>query len=130
MIQARNIDFSSYDSVFPIINTATSNNNVNDKGWYDQYTYTVPNDGVYIVAFAQRMTGGNNNYDFSVRIACNGQEVQKVQTGGSTWVNWISGTVVAIVKASSGDSIKCQSKGGGANSYSTGSGVVSIVRVR
>ena len=76
------------------------------------------------------MTNGGNNYDFSVRISHNDQEIQKVQTGGSTWVNWISGTVVGVVKATAGDSIKCQSKGGGTNSYSTGGGVVSIARIR
>lgn len=130
-VTASKIDWASFgSSEWPIINTNTSNNNVNTGQFYNQYEYTVPIDGVYMVMFSQRLTNGTNNYDFTVRITYNNAQVQAVAAGGSSWVNWIPGTVFAFVEAEAGGIIRCQSSGGGTGSYTPQNGRVSIMRVR
>lgn len=130
-VTASKIDWASFgSSEWPIINTNTSNNNVNTGQFYDQYEYTVPIDGVYMVMFSQRLTNGTNNYDFTTRITYNNAQVQAVAAGGSTWVNWIPGTVFAFIEAKAGGIIRCQSSGGGTGSYTPQNGRVSIMRVR
>lgn len=126
------IDYSSFDNDdFPIINTTTSNNNVNNNQYYTQYEYITPIAGVYLVSFSQRMRNGENNNDFRICIAKNRSTIVKeVQVTGSSWVNWISGTITAVVKADKDDRIECQSRGGGTQSYTTGAGVVTIARIR
>lgn len=117
-------------SEFPIVNAAAYNYDVNSKSWYNQYSYTVPYDGVYLVIFNQRLTNGLNNYDFNLRVTLNGTMVSQTATGGSTWTNWILGSVSAIIDASAGDVINCQASGGGTGSYSTQQGRVNIARLR
>lgn len=125
------IDWASFNSSeWPIINTNTSNNNVNTNQFYTQYEYTVPVDGVYMVMFSQRLTNGLNNYDFTIRITYDNAQVQAVAAGGSSWVNWIPGTVFAFIEAEAGGVIRCQSSGGGTGSYTPQNGRVSIMRMR
>ncbi len=125
------IDWASFDSTeWPIINANTSNVNINTNQFYNQYEYTVPVDGVYMVMFSQRLTNGANNYDFTIRITYDNAQVQAVAAGGSTWVNWIPGTVFAFIEAEAGKIIRCQSTGGGTGSYTPQNGRVSIMRVR
>lgn len=125
------IDWSSFgSSEWPIINANTSNNNVNTNQFYNQYEYTVPVDGVYMVMFSQRLTNGTNSYDFTIRITYNNVQVQAVAAGGSSWVNWVPGTVFAFIEAEAGRIIRCQSSGGGTGSYTPQNGRVSIMRVR
>lgn len=123
------ISTTNDNTTYPIINTATSNNNINNSKFYDQYVYTVPSDGVYFVSFSQRMTNGSANYDLSTRITLNSTEINTVASGGSSYVNYITPTVTAVVRAVAGDKIHCQSKGGGTSSYSTAGGRVSIAKI-
>lgn len=125
------IDWASFGSAeWPIINANASNNNVNTNQFYNQYEYTVPVDGVYAVMFSQRLTNGSNSYDFTIRITYNNVQVQAVAAGGSSWVNWVPGTVFAFIEAEAGGIIRCQSSGGGTGSYTPQNGRVSIMRVR
>lgn len=125
------IDWASFgSSEWPIINANTSNVNVNTNQFYSQYEYTVPVDGVYMVMFSQRLTNGANNYDFTIRITYDNVQVQAVAAGGSSWVNWVPGTVFAFIEAEAGRVIRCQSSGGGTGSYTPQNGRVSIMRIR
>ena len=125
------IDWTSFgSSEWPIINTNATNANVNTNQFYNQYEYTVPVNGVYMVMFSQRLTNGTNNYDFTIRITYDNVQVQAVAAGGSTWTNWIPGTVFAFIEARAGKIIRCQSSGGGTGSYTTQNGRVSIMRIR
>ena len=125
------IDWASFgSSEWPIINTNATNASVNTNQFYNQYEYTVPVDGVYMVMFSQRLTNGANSYDFTIRITYDNVQVQSVAAGGSSWVNWVPGTVFAFIEAEAGRIIRCQSSGGGTGSYTTQNGRVSIMRVR
>lgn len=126
------IDWTSFSSTdWPVVNANCTNSNINSNQYYNQYEYTIPVDGLYIVLFTQRMTNGANNQDLSLRITVNNSTVYNtVFTGGSTWVNWIQGVTFAIVQVSSGDIVRCQSTGGGTGSYTTQNGKVSIARIR
>lgn len=125
------IDWASFgSSEWPIINTNATNANVNTNQFYNQYEYTVPVDGVYAVMFSQRLTNGSNSYDFTIRITYDNVQVQSVAAGGSSWVNWVPGTVFAFIEAEAGRVIRCQSSGGGAGSYTPQNGRVSIMRIR
>ena len=125
------IDWASFgSSEWPIINTNTLNANVNTNQFYNQYEYTVPVNGVYMVMFSQRLTNGTNSYDFTIRITYNNVQVQAVAAGGSSWVNWVPGTVFAFIEAEAGGIIRCQSSGGGTGSYTPQNGRVSIMRIR
>lgn len=126
------IDWTTFGSTeWPAMNADTSNNNVNANQWYNQYEYTVPADGLYLVIFSQRMTNGENNRDFALRITLNNVDVSGTRyTGGATWVNWIPGVAFTVVGAATGEKIRCQSTGGGTGSYATQNGRVSIARIR
>lgn len=139
VIQARNlddgavtadkIDFATMRETFPVLNTDTSNNNVNSDRWYIQYEYNVPQRGRYLVTFSQKMINGAANYDFAVGVSLNNTTVSMVSSGGSTYVNYISPSVTAIVDADAGDKIRCLSKGGGDGVRTTSGGKVSIARI-
>ena len=124
-----NIDFATMRETFPRLNTNTSNNNVNSDRWYTQYEYNVPQQGRYLVTFSQKMTNGTANYDFAVSVSLNNTTVNMVASGGSTYVNYISPSVTAIVDADAGDKIRCLSKGGGDGVRTTSGGKVSIARI-
>lgn len=131
-IPSDKIDWTSFDSTeWPVINDNAVNANINSNQYYNQYQYTVPVDGVYIMMFSQRMTNGENNRDLAMRITVNNTDVYcNTFTGGSTWVNWIPGISFAIAKLSAGDIVRFQSSGGGTGSYVTQNGKVSIARIR
>ena len=131
-IPSDKIDWTSFDSTeWPVVNDNAVNPNINSNQYYNQYQYTVPVDGVYIMMFSQRMTNGENNRDLAMRITVNNTDVYcNTFTGGSTWVNWIPGVIFAIVKLSGGDVVRFQASGGGTGSYATQNGKVSIARIR
>ena len=54
---------------WPLINTTTSNNNINNKADYTQYSFTVPASGRYFVSFTQQL-GSNaaNGYGLTLKI--------------------------------------------------------------
>lgn len=124
------IDWSSLTGTdWPVVNAQAYNYDVNSNSWYDQYSYTVPQTGVYLIIFDQRMTNGLSNYDFNLRITHNSNTISQTATGGNTWNNWILGTVSAVISANASDTIKCQSSGGGTGSYQTQQGRITIVRL-
>ena len=128
-VQSSKIDFTTMRETFPVLNTDTSNNNVNSDRWYTQYEYNVPQHGRYLVTFSQKMINGAANYDFAVGISLNNTTVSMVSSGGSTYVNYITPSVTAIVDADAGDKIRCLSKGGGDGVRTTSGGKVSIARI-
>ena len=113
---------------WPVVNANASNANINSDAWYNQYSYTVPADGVYLCLFTQRMTNGTNGYDLQLSIGHRSSQVS-INVGGSSWVNYIPGTVFAIFKAQAGDSFIFSSKGGGPGVHGTQNGKVSIARI-
>lgn len=130
-VTAGKIDFTTFDSTFPVINDNTSNKNVNSDQFYDQYTYNVTVAGVYAIWFSQRMGGGaTNSRDFSVRITKNGTEINEMPSGGGTYVSFVQASIQCYVSCTVGDVIKCQSKGGGEGVIPTLDGMVSIARIR
>lgn len=130
-VTSSNIDWSSITSPeFPVVSTATSNNNVNSNVWYGQYQYTIPETGVYLAMFSQRMTGGNNGNDFRVRITLDDVELVVSSSGGSSWVNYITPLAFAVFQATKNSVLKCQSTGGGSGAYATQYGQVAITRLR
>lgn len=105
-----NIDFAT----FPCLNAHTYNNNINSDQYYDQYTYNIPQDGLYLFWFSQRMgDGAASSRDFSVKIIKNGVDMNYATSGGSDYVSYIQASVVVVTFCKTGDTIKCQSKGGG-----------------
>ena len=128
-ITSSKIDFATIRETFPVLNTGTSNNNVNSSRWYTQYEYNVPQRGRYLVTFSQKMTNGDSNYDFIVGISLNDTVLNSVSSGGGAYVNYIAPSVTAVVDAEVNDKIKCLSKGGGAGSKTTVGGHVSIARI-
>lgn len=128
-ITSSKIDFATIRETFPVLNTGTSNNNVNSNRWYTQYEYNVPQRGRYLVTFSQKMTNGDSNYDFIVGISLNDTVLNSVSSGGGTYVNYIAPSVTAVVDAEVNDKIKCLSKGGGAGAKTTVGGHVSIARI-
>lgn len=113
---------------WPILNADASNSNINSDAWYSQYAYNVTVSGVYLCLFTQRMTDGTDGYDLQLKIGHGATEVA-ISVGGSSWVNYIPGTVFAIFKAQAGDSFIFSSKGGGSGVHHTQNGKVSIVRL-
>lgn len=123
------IDYSGIRSTFTYECGNTSNNNINNNTWYDQKTITLTQDGVYLMWFAQRMSNGGNNYDLSVDISLNGTEIMNGASGGATYVNYIQANVLAVFLGHTGDIVKCRSKGGGSNSYTTTGGKYLLVKL-
>lgn len=113
---------------WPILNADASNSNINSDAWYNQFVYDVTVNGVYLCLFTQRMTDGSDGYDLQLSIGHGANEVA-ISVGGSSWVNYIPGTVFAIFKAQAGDSFIFSSKGGGSGVHHTQNGKVSIVRL-
>ena len=127
---ANKIDFDTFDdTLFPIVNTTTSNLSINSDRYYSQYSYEVPISGVYFVSFSQRLNDGGDTYDFAVRISKNDTAIQTVASGGLTYTRFIAPTACAVFRAETGDTISCLSKGGGPGTHATSGGVVSIARI-
>ena len=129
-VKESNIDFSTFtNTAFPVVAVATSNTNVNSAAWYDQYTWTTPVTGIYLLTFWQRMNNGTSNNDFQVGLAVNGANVISASSGGSTWVNYITAYALIPTRLVAGDVVECRSRGGGPGSYTTGGGRFSAVRI-
>ena len=128
-VTSQKVDWTTLTGAsWPVVNAAASNSNINSDAWYNQYVYSVTVTGVYLCLFTQRMTDGANGYDFQLRIS-HGSDSVDIGAGGSSWVNYIPGTVFAVFKAQAGDSIVCASRGGGSGVNHTQYGKVSIVRL-
>ena len=128
-VQSSKIAFATMRETFPVLNTDTSNNNVNSDRWYTQYEYNVPQQGRYLVTFSQKMINGAANYDFAVGVSLNNATVSMVSSGGSTYVNYIAPSVTVVVDAGVNDKIRCISRGGGDGIRTTSGGKVSIARI-
>lgn len=128
-VQSSKIDFATMRETFPVLNTDTSNNNVNSDRWYTQYEYNVPQRGRYLVTFSQKVINGAANYDFAVGVSLNNATVSMVSSGGSTYVNYIAPSVTVVVDAGVNDKIRCISRGGGEGIITTSGGKVSIARI-
>lgn len=117
-------------ATFPSLNAHTSNNNINSDQYYDQYTYTVTQDGLYLFWFSQRMGGGAaSSRDFTVRITKNGNDLNYATSGGSDYVSYIQASVVVVSFCKTGDTIKCQSKGGGSGIIPTLDGNICVTMI-
>lgn len=115
---------------WPLINTATSNNSINNKVDYDQYKFTVPANGRYFVSFTQQL-GSNaaNGYGLTLKIKVGSTTI--CQSGAAITGNaaYMYGVVSCVVKANAGQVISCTATGGGTNSTSTANGRVSLARI-
>ena len=130
IIQPRHIKFADFDNTeFPVVAVNTNNSNVNSDTSYDQYTHTITKAGLYFMVFSQRMTNGQNNYDFQTNITVNGTQVVSSGNGGATYVNYITAYSVYAARLSVGDVIKCRSRGGGQGSFTTQQGRFTLIRV-
>ncbi len=115
---------------WPLINTTTSNNNINNKQDYTQYSFTVPANGRYFVSFTQQL-GSNaaNGYGLTVKIKLDGTTVY--QSGAAITGNaaYMYGNVSCVVSANAGQIITCTTTGGSTSSASTANGRVSLARI-
>lgn len=115
---------------WPLINTATSNNNINNKQDYNQYSFTVPANGRYFVSFTQQL-GSNaaNGYGLTLKIKLDSTTIY--QSGAAITGNaaYMYGNVSCVVSANAGQVITCTANGGSTNSTSTANGRVSLARI-
>lgn len=115
---------------WPLINTATSNNNINNKQDYTQHSFTVPASGRYFVSFTQQL-GSNaaNGYGLTLKIKLDSTTI--CQSGAAITGNaaYMYGNVSCVVSANAGQVITCTATGGSTNSTSTANGRVSLARI-
>lgn len=115
---------------WPLINTTTSNKNINNKGDYAQFSFTVPANGRYFVSFTQQL-GSNaaNGYGLTLKIKLGDTTI--CQSGAAITGNaaYMYGVVSCVVSANVGKVITCTATGGSTNSASTTNGRVSLARV-
>lgn len=115
---------------WPLINTTTSNKNINNKADYVQYSFTVPASGRYFVSFTQQLGSNSaNGYGLTLKIKLGGTTIN--QSGAAITGNaaYMFGSVSCVVSANAGEIISCTSSGGSTNSTSTTNGRVSLARV-
>lgn len=130
-VTADNVDWTTLSGdKWPLINTATSNNNINNKVDYEQYSFTVPASGRYFVSFTQQL-GSNaaTGYGLTLKIKLDSTTV--CQSGAAIAGNpaYMYGVVSCAVSAKSGQAITCTATGGSTNSTSTANGRVSLARI-
>lgn len=130
-VKSNKIDWTTLSGdEWPLINTATSNNNINNKVDYDQYKFTVPANGRYFVSFTQQL-GSNaaNGYGLTLKIKVGSTTI--CQSGAAITGNaaYMYGVVSCVVKANVGQVISCTATGGSTNSASTANGRVSLARI-
>ena len=115
---------------WPLINTATSNKNINNKADYIQYSFTVPASGRYFVSFTQQL-GGNaaNGYGLTLKIKLDSTTINKSEAAITGNAAYMYGTVSCVVSANAGQVITCTTTGGSTNSASTANGRVSLARI-
>ena len=115
---------------WPLINTTTSNKNINNKADYVQYSFTVPASGRYFVSFTQQL-GSNaaNGYGLTLKIKLGDTTIY--QSGAAITGNaaYMYGVVSCVVSANAGQVISCTTTGGSTNSASTANGRVSLARI-
>lgn len=115
---------------WPLINTTTSNKNINNKADYVQYSFTVPASGRYFVSFTQQL-GSNaaNGYGLTLKIKLGNTTIY--QSGAAITGNaaYMYGNVSCAVSANTGQVITCTATGGSTNSASTANGRVSLARI-
>lgn len=115
---------------WPLINTATNNNNINNKADYTQYSFTVPASGRYFVSFTQQLGSNSaNGYGLTLKIKLGGTTI--CQSGAAITGNaaYMYGNVSCVVSANVGQVITCTTTGGSTNSASTANGRVSLARI-
>ena len=107
-----------------------SNNNINNKQDYNQYSFTVPANGRYFVSFTQQL-GSNaaNGYGLTLKIKLDSTTI--CQSGAAITGNaaYMYATVSCVVSANAGQVITCTSTGGSTNSTTTANGRVSLARI-
>lgn len=115
VVGSNNIDFATITkNTFPFINVHTNNNNVNSDTFYTQYTYTIPESGLYLMWFSQRLgTGAQSGYDFTVKITKNNVDINYAKSGGNNYISFIEASILVLALCNKGDTIRCQSSGGG-----------------
>lgn len=115
---------------WPLINATTSNNNINNKEDYTQYSFAVPVSGRYFVSFTQQL-GSNaaNGYGLTLKIKLGGTTI--CQSGAAITGNaaYMYGNVSCVVSANAGQVITCTTTGGSTDSASTANGRVSLARI-
>ena len=115
---------------WPLINTTTSNNNINNKQDYNQYSFTVTANGRYFVSFTQQL-GSNaaNGYGLTLKIKLGDTTI--CQSGAAITGNaaYMYGVVSCVVSANAGQVITCTATGGSTNSTTTANGRVSLARI-
>lgn len=115
---------------WPLINTATSNNNINNKQDYVQYSFTIPASGRYFVSFTQQLGSNSaNGYGLTLKIKLGNTTI--CQSGAAITGNaaYMYGVVSCVVSANAGQVITCTTTGGGTSSASTANGRVSLARI-
>ena len=130
-VKSNKIDWTTLSGdEWPLINTTTSNKNINNKADYTQYSFTVPASGRYFVSFTQQL-GSNaaNGYGLTLKIKLGDTTI--CQSGAAITGNasYMYGAVSCAVSANSGQVISCTTTGGSANSASTANGRVSLARI-
>ena len=115
---------------WPLINTTTSNKNINNKADYTQYSFTVPASGRYFVSFTQQL-GSNaaNGYGLTLKIKLGDTTICQYGAAITGNASYMYGAVSCAVSANSGQVISCTTTGGSANSASTANGRVSLARI-
>lgn len=115
---------------WPLINTGTSNNNINNKEDYVQYSFAVPASGRYFVSFTQRL-GSNaaNGYGLTVKVKLDGTTISQSGAAITGNASYMYAVVSCVVSANVGQVITCASTGGSTNSTSTTNGRVSLARI-
>lgn len=130
-VSANNVNWATLSGdEWPLINTATSNKNINNKADYNQYSFTVPANGRYFVSFTQQLGSNSaNGYGLTLKIKLGGTTIY--QSGAAITGNaaYMYGNVSCVVSANSGQVITCTSTGGSTNSTSTANGRVSLARI-
>ncbi len=115
---------------WPLINTTTSNKNINNQTDYVQYSFTVPASGRYFVSFTQQL-GSNaaSGYGLTLKIKLDGAVIG--QSGAAITGNaaYMYATVSCVVSANAQQVITCASTGGSTNSATTTNGRVSLARI-
>lgn len=131
LVMSHSVDWATLSGdEWPLINTATSNRNINNKADYVQYSFTVPASGRYFVSFTQQL-GSNaaNGYGLTLKIKLGDTTIY--QSGAAITGNaaYMYGAVSCVVSANAGQVIACATTGGSTNSASTANGRVSLARI-
>lgn len=128
---SHSVDWSTLSGdQWPLINTATSNNNINNKQDYNQHSFTVPANGRYFVSFTQQL-GSNAASGYGLTLKIKLGDTTICQSGAAITGNaaYMYGNVSCAVSANAGQVITCTATGGSTNSTSTANGRVSLARI-